>query len=101
MIKADLSIQDMGPISITLGKNVLVRNIALTCSKIFHRDMKPIYLPWKENNNSDNETHNLSGINNHSCENYSREASKSQTSKPLHKSRRLKKPLLNKHDFLW
>jgi hypothetical protein len=53
--------------------------------------MKPIYLPWKENNNnSDNETHNLPGINNHYCENYSREASISQTSKPLLKSRRLK-----------
>jgi hypothetical protein len=40
------------------GKNVLARNVALTCSQIFHRDIKPIYLPWKENNNnSDNETH--------------------------------------------
>jgi lysophospholipase L1-like esterase len=85
------------------GKNVLARNIALICSKILHRDKKLIYLPWKENNNnSGNEIHNLSGINNHSCKNYSREASKSQTSEPLRKSSRLKQSLLHRRDdFLW
>jgi hypothetical protein len=85
------------------GKNVLARNIALTCSKILHRDKKLIYLPWKENNNNPgNEVHNLSGSNNHSSKNHLRETSKSETYEPLRKSSRLKKSRLNRRDdFLW
>jgi hypothetical protein len=47
-------------------------------------------LSWKENKNNFDETHNLSGVNNHYCENYSRKANKVQTSEPLRKSSRLK-----------
>jgi hypothetical protein len=48
--------------------------------KILSKDMKPNYLPWKEN--ADNETQNLSVINTFSCENSSRESSKLQTFEP-------------------
>jgi hypothetical protein len=60
---------------------------------MFYKDIKPIYLPWKENkNNFDSETQKLSGMNDFSCENNSREGSKLQTFEPLRKSSRLKKP---------
>jgi hypothetical protein len=59
--------------------------------------MKPIYLPWKEN--SDSETQNHSVINTFSCENSSREPNKLQTFEPLPKSSRLKNFYQKHNDF--
>ncbi|PNF38678.1 hypothetical protein B7P43_G18384, partial [Cryptotermes secundus] len=86
-----------------MGKNVLVRNIALICTKIVYRDAKPIYLPWKEiNNDHDNEIKKFFGIKDCTVDNVMLEISKPQTLEPQHKSNRQRKfPLDRYDDFLW
>lgn len=75
-----------------MGNNVLVRNIALISTKIFYRDAKPTYLPWKAiNNDHDNEIKNFFSIKDCTVDNVMLEISKPQTLEPQHKSNRQRK----------